>query len=134
MSAPRSLSVSSHKEMRPVKETELSGVAKKSRHAPQVVLGLGSPNIASASSAPSRPQQVSHAPTPASSLGENDFTAMNDEQMWGYQSQCLSATATLELSGKRIKEYLTELEQQWGELQNLRCGQSTALVEVDRIK
>ncbi|KAI5318460.1 hypothetical protein L3X38_038168 [Prunus dulcis] len=59
---------------------------------------------------------------------------MTDEQMWGYQSQCLNAmvgihngqmarfqamsceiyekTATLELSGKRIKECETELEQQ----------------------
>ncbi|KAI5318350.1 hypothetical protein L3X38_038058 [Prunus dulcis] len=43
-------------------------------------------------------------------------------------------TATLELSEKRIKKCETELEQQRGELQNLRSGQSTVLMEVDRLK
>ncbi|CAL8112825.1 unnamed protein product [Prunus armeniaca] len=85
MSAPRSLSVLGFREKRSGKELEPSWFAKKSRHASQVVLGLGSPNV-SASSTPSRLQQVPRAPTPASSLGKNDFTTMTDEQMWGYQS------------------------------------------------
>ncbi|KAI5318284.1 hypothetical protein L3X38_037992 [Prunus dulcis] len=42
--------------------------------------------------------------------------------------------ATLKLSGKHIKESKTELEQQRGELLNLRSGQSTVLMEVDRLK
>lgn len=42
--------------------------------------------------------------------------------------------ATLELSEKHIKECETELEQQRGELQNLRSGRSTVLMEVDRLK
>ncbi|CAL8115769.1 unnamed protein product [Prunus armeniaca] len=91
MSAPRSLSISGCRGRRLRKEIEPSGSAKKSRHALYVVLGLSSPNAASSSSTPShRPQQVPHVPTPASSLGENDFMAMTDEQMWGYQSHCLS--------------------------------------------
>ncbi|CAL8996866.1 unnamed protein product [Prunus brigantina] len=85
MLAPRSLSVPGRRERRPGKEPEPSGSRKKSCHASQVILGLGSPNV-SASSTPSRPQQVTRAPTPANSLGENDFTTMTDEQMWGYQS------------------------------------------------
>ncbi|CAL8169969.1 unnamed protein product [Prunus armeniaca] len=43
-------------------------------------------------------------------------------------------TATLELSGKRIKECETKLEQQRGELRTLKSGQSTVLMEVDRLK
>ncbi|KAI5317352.1 hypothetical protein L3X38_037059 [Prunus dulcis] len=43
-------------------------------------------------------------------------------------------TATLELSGKRIKECETELKQERGELQNMRSGHSTVLMEVDRLK
>ncbi|CAL8152748.1 unnamed protein product [Prunus armeniaca] len=131
MSAPCSLSIPGHRERRPGKEPKLSGFAKKSRHASQVVLGLGSPNVF-ASSTLSRPQQVPRAPTPVSSLGENDFTTIIDEHMWGYQSQCLNAMigirkaqmarfqamsreicekrATIELSENRIKECETELE------------------------
>ncbi|CAL2230942.1 unnamed protein product [Prunus armeniaca] len=52
MSVPRSLSVSGRRERRPGKEPEPSVSAKKSCHASQVVLGLGSPNV-SASSTPS---------------------------------------------------------------------------------
>ncbi|CAL8992344.1 unnamed protein product, partial [Prunus brigantina] len=74
MSAPRSLSVPGRRERRPGKKPELSGSAKKSRHASQVVLGLGSPNV-SAASTPSRPQQIPRAPTSASSLGEDDLTS-----------------------------------------------------------
>ncbi|KAI5324884.1 hypothetical protein L3X38_033957 [Prunus dulcis] len=80
MSAPCSLSVPGLRERRPRKEPEPFGSTKKSRHASQVVLGLGSPNV-STSSTPSQPQQVPCVPTPASSLGENDFTTMTDEQM-----------------------------------------------------
>ncbi|CAL8115767.1 unnamed protein product [Prunus armeniaca] len=130
MSAPRSLSISGCRGRRLRKEIEPSGSAKKSRHALYVVLGLSSPNAASSSSTPShRPQQVPHVPTPASSLGENDFMAMTDEQMWGYQSHCLSVAmsheicekkTTFELSEKRIKEYETELEEQRGKLSRLR--------------
>ncbi|CAL8992345.1 unnamed protein product [Prunus brigantina] len=43
-------------------------------------------------------------------------------------------TANLELSGKRIKECETELEQQRGELRTLKSGRSTVLMEVDRLK
>lgn len=81
MLAPRSLLVPGRKERRSGKEIEPSESAKKSRHASQVVLGLSSPNAASASSTPSLPQQVPHVPTPTSSLGENDFMAITDKQM-----------------------------------------------------
>lgn len=185
MSVPRSLSVLGCREMRLGKEPEPSGSVKKSRYASQVVLGLGSPNV-SASSTSFRPQQVPLVPTYASSLGENDFRTMTDEQMWGCQSQCLNAvrlgfvlmsfncpvcpvivaclmltfyfsqmvgirnaqmvrfqamsreicekTATLELRRNCIKECETELEQQQDELRNLRSGQSTVRIEVDRLK
>lgn len=43
-------------------------------------------------------------------------------------------TMTFELSWKCIKEYEIDFEQQRGELQSLRSGQSTALIEVDRLK
>ncbi|KAL6296960.1 hypothetical protein ACE6H2_005102 [Prunus campanulata] len=152
MSAPRSLTVPGRRERRTGKEAEPSASVKKSRHSSQVILGLSSPNVASASSTPSR--QVPRAPS--SSLSENDFTIITDDQMWSYQSNCLNAlagirnaqmarfqamsheicekTANLELSGKRIKEYEIELEQQRGELQSLRSGRSTAMMEVDRLK
>lgn len=42
--------------------------------------------------------------------------------------------ASFELSGKHIKEYETELEQHRGELQSLRSGQITTLIEVDHLK
>ncbi|CAL9011588.1 unnamed protein product [Prunus brigantina] len=134
MSAPRSLSVPGRRERRLGKEPEPSGSAKKSRYASHVVLGLGSPNV-STSSTPSRPQQVPLVPTSASSLGENDFTTMIDEQMFQAMSrEICEKTATLELRRNRIKECETELEQQQDELRNLRSGQSTVRMEVDRLK
>ncbi|VVA31156.1 PREDICTED: uncharacterized protein [Prunus dulcis] len=75
MSAPRSISVPGHREMRSGKKPEQS--VKKYHHAPQVVLGLNSPNAGFTLSTPSRrhTQQdpIPRVPPLASSGGENDF-------------------------------------------------------------
>ncbi|KAI5324489.1 hypothetical protein L3X38_033562 [Prunus dulcis] len=72
MSVPSSLSLPGLRERRLGTEP-----MKKSRHAPQVIVGLNSPNVRSASSTPSRwhPQQdhIPHVHPPTNSGGENDF-------------------------------------------------------------
>ncbi|VVA39788.1 PREDICTED: uncharacterized protein, partial [Prunus dulcis] len=72
MSVPRSLSLPSLRERRSGTEP-----MKKSRHAPQVIVGLNSPNVGFASSTPSRrhPQQdhIPHVHPPTNLGGENDF-------------------------------------------------------------
>ncbi|CAL2271071.1 unnamed protein product [Prunus armeniaca] len=65
------------------------------------------------------------------------MVGIRNTQMTRFQAvsrQICEKMGTLELSGNRIKECETELEQQRDELRNLRSSQSTVRMKVERLK